>query len=174
MKYLIYIGIIITVASCNSSNNEVLNIKQYEGPVMEVYDIVDYYSDSAMVKIKIEAPVKLDFENGDYEFPKGIFIEFYDKNGEVTNTLKANYTQYNHETREYKATGDVVMKGLKNKEQLNTEELFWNPDEEIVYTDKFVRIETESQIVKGKGLHSNQDFTEWSIENSIGTINLDE
>jgi len=173
IRYILFLGIGLVVAACHSESNNVLNIPQYEGPTQEVYDVVHYYSDSAVVKLKIDAPVQLDFEDGDSEFPKGIFIEFYDKKGEVTNTLRANYCKYDHEEKVYKATGDVVMKALKTNEQLNTEELFWNPDKEIVYTEKFVRIETEDNIIKGNGLESNQDFTEWTIKNSVGTIALD-
>ncbi len=174
MNNLFILVVLLLLISCSGNNENILNIPEYEGPISEVYDATHYYSDSAVVKLKIETPVQWDFENGDQEFPEGIFIEFFDNLGQTTNTLRADHCKYTFEDKVYKATGNVVMKGIKTNEQLNTEELFWDMDKERVYTDKFVMIETENQIVKGNGLESNQDFTEWEIKNSVGTISLDD
>lgn len=147
---------------------------KYEGAIQEFHESSILYSDSAVVKLKVDTPSRYLFETGDEEFPEGIYIEFYDVEGEITNTLKADYCYYTHEERVYHATGDVVVKGLQTKEQLNTEELFWNPDTEKIYTDKFVRIETEGEITMGHGLEAAQDFSSYTIKESSGTITLDQ
>lgn len=170
------IGLALTaliMGACTSQNEELLKLPKYEGPVAETYDVSMLYSDSAVVKLKVEAPIRFAFENGDSEFPEGIYIEFYDNTGDTTNTLKANYCYYTAEENVYKATGDVIVKGLKNKEQLNTEELFWSPQREKIYTEKFVRIETENEITMGHGLEASQDFSTYTIKKSSGSISLD-
>ncbi len=174
IKYTLVILSIIALYSCSGGNENVLNAPVYEGPISEVYDAVNYYSDSAVVKLKIETPVRLNFENGDMEFPEGVFIEFYDKKGGMTNTLSSNHCYYTKEDNEYKATGNVEMVGLVSKEKLLTEELFWNIKEEKIYTDKFVMIETENQIVKGEGLEADQEFTTWTMKKTTGIIDMTE
>jgi len=170
---IIILGSIIWMA-CDDQNKNVLNVKEYEGPAVEVYDIVSYYSDSAQVKLKLETPVQLEFDNNDKEFPEGIYLEFYDEEGNITNTIVANYCYYKAKDELWKATGDVVVKSIINKEQLNTEELFWDPKKEIIFTEEFVRIESDKEIIMGHGLEADQDFSSYTIKKSTGTITLDE
>lgn len=174
MRLLAYIIFLLGLAACSSNNDELLNLPTYEGPIQEFHGSTILYSDSAVVKIKIDAPVRYDYESGDQEFAQGIYIEFYDVNGDLTNTLKADYCYYNSEEKVYRATGDVVVKGLETREQLNTEELFWNPETEKIYTEKFVRIETDGEITMGHGLEAEQDFSSYTIKKSSGSIRLNQ
>ena len=84
---------IIYLFSCEKAKNLVL--QEYNGPLLEQVDITILHSDSAQTTLKIQAPYELDFESGDKEFPKGIYVEFYDKgSGNITSTLKANKGYY--------------------------------------------------------------------------------
>lgn len=154
--------------------DESIAFEEYNGPVVEAEHVVTYYSDSARVTLKLEAAKQLEFDNGDREFPRGVYLEFYDKDGKISSTMRGDYCYYTQATGTYRASGDVVIKGVKKQEQLNTEELFWNQREETIYTDKFVRIEKDGEIHMGDGLEANQDFTEYSILKSRGSIYLDE
>ena len=66
------------------------------------------------------------------------------------------------------------MTNAESGETLNTEELHWNTSKGDVFTDKFVRIETEDQILTGVGLTAKQDFSRYVIKNPQGIFNLDE
>jgi LPS export ABC transporter protein LptC len=156
------------------SRNEAIAFEEYDGPIVEAENVVTYYSDSARVTLKLEAEKQLEFDNGDREFPKGVYLEFYDEDGNISSTMRSDYCYYTQATGIYKASGDVVIKGVKKEEQLNTEELFWNQREEKIHTDKFVRIEKDGEIHMGDGLEANQDFTEYSILKSRGSIYLEE
>ena len=148
-------------------------MEQYNGPLREVKDMVSYYSDSATMKLKMEAPILLEFESMDKEFPTGIYLEFYDKKGNIESTIEANYCYYYYSRNEYKATGDVVVKSIEPKQILSTEELFWNEKTAKIHTDKFVTIETEDQIMMGTGLEADQDFSTYTILKGSGNISLD-
>jgi LPS export ABC transporter protein LptC len=148
--------------------------EEYNGPVMEATNVTTYYSDSAHIKLKLITPLQLEFDNGDREFPKGLFLEFYESDGTTSSTLRADYCYFTQKDGLYKATGNVIVKGMKNNDQLDTEELFWNQKKEIVFTDKFVRIEKDGEIHMGDGLEAKQDFSEYSITHSRGNITLDE
>lgn len=159
--------------SC-SDTRSVDEMALYEGPILELTDIESYYSDSAVVRMKLVAPKQLEFENNDSEFPEGLYVEIYDKDGVISSTLEANYAyKYNKENK-WRALRNVIVKNIENDEQLHTEELFWEPQKELVYTNKFVRIETEDQILMGEGMEASQDFSWWRILDARGTISLDE
>lgn len=178
MRFLVFTSsVIIALAlfsKCGTKSDEVMEIQEYTGPVVEIGPAVTYYSDSAIVKLKMEAPRQLEFGTGDREFPEGIYLQFFDKLGAPTSTLKADYCYYTKKEDLYKATGNVVIQDVETNDKLNTEELFWNEKKGEVFTDKFVRIEKDGELHVGDGLEAKSDFSYWKILNSKGTISLNE
>ncbi|GJM59700.1 LPS export ABC transporter periplasmic protein LptC [Persicobacter diffluens] len=165
---------LLTLSACEEEKKDVNVFVSYEGPMMEADTILTYYSDSARLVLTLEADKQLEFESGDREFPEGLYLEFFNKEGEMEATLRCNYCYYEKEKMEYKAQGDVRVQNVESGEKLNTEELFWNPKTKKVYTEKFVRIESEGQILTGEGLDAAQDFSFYHIRTPKGTIELDE
>jgi LPS export ABC transporter protein LptC len=147
---------------------------KYSGPLIENKEVVTLFSDSAKLLIKLKAPVQQEFENGDGVFPKGLYVEFYEKPGQMTSTLKANYAKQDRNKDLYLARGNVVVNNIQKQEKLETEELYWNKNKEEIYTDKFVKITTAEEVITGKGLRANQDFSRYSITKVTGTFSLKE
>jgi LPS export ABC transporter protein LptC len=169
--YLLPLITIIALSSCGNKSNEALEFQEYNGPVIEIGPAVNYYSDSAVVKMRMEAPRQLEFGNGDREFPEGLYLEFFE-NGEMTSTLKADYCYYTKEDDLYKATGNVIIKRVSNGDRLDTEELYWSQKDEDVFTDKNVIIQQEGELIKGVGLEAKQDFSYYKILEVTGTLPL--
>ena len=139
-------------------------MEKYEGPMVESENVQILVSDSAVIKIKIEGAHSLQHQNGDLEFPKGMQATIYNKLGEPITKLTALQAFKNSGENIYRAVGDVFVTNLKKKETLRTEELFWDPDEEIIYTEKFVTIKTEDDLIPGEGLIAPQDFSTFEIK----------
>lgn len=168
-------SLLIIAAFACETEVEVKEVPQiYAGPLSKLYGATIIYSDSALLKAEVQAEEVLDLQNGDREVPQGMFITFYEKDGKVSATLRANYAYYYSEEDRWKATGNVVVNNIKNKETLKSEELYWEPKTENVYTDKFVRIETPGELMTGTGLKAKQDFSEWTLENPEGTIDVED
>jgi hypothetical protein len=60
----------------------------------------------------------------------------------------------------------------KNGEKLETEKLVWDESRHRIYTDAFVKITTAKEVIMGKGMESNQDFTKCEIKQVTGQIQL--
>jgi LPS export ABC transporter protein LptC len=116
----------------------------------------------------------LEFQNGDIELPEGIFLESFDDAGNLTSTLKANTAYYFKEEKKWRARGKVEVTNIEKKEQLNTEELFWNPDLKKIYTDKFVTIKEPTRLITGTGLDAAQDLSYYSIANITADLDVEE
>ena len=168
---LIVLFLSILAFSCGGRIGDAIEIQEYNGPVLETGHAINYYSDSAIVKMRMESPRQLDFGNGDREFPEGLYLEFYEK-GEMTSTLRADYCYYTAEDDLYKATGNVVIQRVDNNDRLDTEELFWNQRKEDVFTDKYVIIQQGGELMEGVGLEAKQDFSYYKILDPKGTILL--
>lgn len=133
------------------------------------------YTDSAQLKIILKANRMLLFDKSVsetfYIFPKGVFVTFFDDEEKISATLKANYgIRYDLSKRmEARYAVEVVNKeGTK----LETEKLIWNENTQRIYTDAFVKITTGKEIIMGKGMESNQDFTKYEIKQVTGQIQI--
>jgi LPS export ABC transporter protein LptC len=174
MKHFLIFVFIISTLACSSGLEENKNFEKYTGPTMVVDTVKILYSDSAKVRVIVNASKQYEYENGNREFPNDIFIEFYDPDGTMSSTLEANSAFYTKETNIYKAEGDVEVIGYIDPKKLNSEELYWEPEKEEIYTETFVRIQSEDQISTGTGLRAKQDFSSYRILKPSGTIYLDD
>lgn len=174
MRSIYNILIIALFASCSNTEQEIGDVKPYEGPINEAEDMVLFRSETATLRVKLITPHFQEFANGNKKFPKGLYMEFYDEDGMMTSTLKADEAQYFSEEDHWRGRGDVVIRNIENEQQLNTEELYWKPSEERMYTDKFVKISLPDQVLYGKGLEAKQDFSEYTIKQPEGEFYVDE
>lgn len=141
---------------------------KYEGPMMTTVDVVTLYSDSARIKVRLEGPLEEKYDGGDILYPKGLNVTFYEDNGQVASTLRANSGKYEQAKDRYVATGNVIVHNLENDQKLHTEELHWDKQKQTIFTEKQVRIETREEILTGEGLTAKQDFSRYKILKPTG------
>lgn len=146
----------------------------YEGPLREVENMSMFYSENRSVKVKMKAALVYEFVNGDQEFPKGIYLEFYNEFGQLESTLSANHAFYFKSEKQWRGRGDVVVKNISKQEQLNTEELFWKPEEERIFTEKFVTIRQQGDVIYGEGMEAKQDLSDFEIKRVTGDFEVKE
>jgi LPS export ABC transporter protein LptC len=164
--------LLVLLSFCKPSVKEIKKKVVYKGPMAETTNVSTLYSDSARLQIKLTAPLQLQYENQDGIYPKGIHMTFYDRKGQVTNTVRANFGKYDKQKDQYFIRGNVVLDNAVKKETLRTEELFWDKQTRKIHTDKFVTIQTETDILKGTGLTANQDFSDYKILKPTGIFSL--
>ena len=170
--FLSVLGCLLAL-SCNN-RKDLVDQKLYEGPLSSMDSINTLLSDSARLILHMKAPRQNDFENKDTEWPKGLFLESFGTGGQAKTIFKANYVYFTYEENLYRAEGNVIVQNLENGDELNTEELFWNPDDEEFYTEKFVTIRSDDEVHTGEGLKANQDFTSYRILKPTGSFVLEE
>lgn len=169
---LLVVIIVLLILSCKEKS-ELSVIVEYEGPITTLEGAEILHSDSAILTARVKTQKILQFENGDQEMPMGLHITFYDDLGNPNATLRSDYAFKDEEKNLWKATGAVELNNIKTGEKLNTEELFWDPPGEKIFTEKFVRIESEDQILLGEGLTADQDFSSYKLDKLTGEIVFD-
>lgn len=145
-----------------------------ESPVESTLNIEIIYSEDAVVRMMMKAPRMDRFEGEkDYiEMPQGLEVVFYDSLMRVTSSLSANYAISYNNNELVEARNDVVVINELN-ERLNTEYLVWDRRKEIIFSDKFVKITREDEVLYGDGLESDDRFTQWEILSPRGTFVID-
>lgn len=144
-------------------------------PTFSVYGFETTYSDSGKVMIELKSKEMSRFEgkNTKYdEYRYGFNVRFYDENDSLASTLRCSYARFIIEKELWEIKTDVEIDNIKRKEKVNTELLYWDMNKELVYSDKFVKITTEEEILMGDGFESNQDFSEWKILKPTGIISI--
>lgn len=173
MKYLLLVFLLLSIGLWSCGGNEDLaDLPPYQGPMMEADSIETLYSDSAVVRIRVEAPKQYEYENGNREFPAGIYIEFYEPDGAVSSTMEADKGYYFREKDRYTAVGNVVIDGVKDQNRLQTDTLHWSPPTQRIYTRARVMITERQDTLWGKGLEAKQDFSEYTILDPEGSTLL--
>lgn len=180
-KTIVIPAIIVGFTVFISCENDIEKVNQItrtsDMASMIVNNIETIYSDSGLVKVKLTAPKLLRFEKSENsydEYPDGLTVNFYDNNLNVTGILTCEYAKYFVDDNLWEAQKNVEAKNINTSEQLNTEKLFWDIEKELIYSDAFVRITTQDEVLFGNGFESNQDFSKWKILNPKGTININE
>ena len=174
------LALLTAVLSFTGCENDIEKINRLtEGstfPKVTGTNIEIIFSDSAKVRVQILSPELAqypDVERPYLEFPKGLEVFFYDDSMKIESSIRANYTIYYSEEKFWHATGDVVAQNLANGDQLNTEELFWDEEKELIYSNTFTKIQNEDGIFYGKnGFESNQNLNNWRLKGSSGTVNV--
>ena len=171
MKHSIPLIIVLAIsvlASCDKKENVTPVI--YNGPMREGENVTMLYAEKDLLKMKLIGKKVLEFENGDREFPEGLFLEFYNEQGKLTSTLTANHAYFFKREYQWRGRGHVEVKNLETHEQLNTEELYWKPDTKRIFTDAFVTIREAGDVVYGKGLNAAQDLSQYTLDNPTGNF----
>lgn len=171
---ILFLSLALLLASSCEQRKELLDQEEYGGPLSSLDSINTLLSDSARIVMHMKAARQNNYENADREWPEGLYLESFDKDGNVTSIFTSNYAYYDAEENLYRAEGNVVVRSNESGDELKTEELFWDPTEEKFYTDKFVTIVTEGEVHTGEGLNAKQDFTSYRILKPRGTFTLED
>ena len=100
-------------------------------------------------------------------------LTFFDNRGEFDGRLTAMNGYIRGDKALMIATDSVVFINRLDEELL-TEELIWEQDSAIVYTNKFVTINRAETVLYGTGLESDENFTNYVIKNPTGEFFIDE
>lgn len=174
---IVLILITAIMPSCKNDVQTVLSLDVVDTlPEMTARDIEIIYSERARVQIKLVSPylVSKTEEDEMLLFPKGFTVYFYDSAMNLQSTITADYGISYEKKKLMEARHNVVVENIGKGEKLNTEELFWDRAQQLIYSNKFVKLTTGEQVVTGDGLTSVEPFDELLIKNPEGLLEFKE
>lgn len=179
-RYLINCNAIILfgglfVISCSDETKE---LPTYEDNIDLTKDVaknvIIILSQRAKAQTKISAPILVRNENVIPPFAEmtlGLEAQFFDDTGRVTTHLTAQYARYYERQQNVILQKNVVVTN-SDSTVLKTEELIWNNQLELFYTDKPVHITRQGYVIMGTGLEANKDLTEVKITQQKSIIDV--
>lgn len=141
---------------------------------MTTKNISTLISDSGIVQYKIVAPLWEVWEELDtpyWSFPKGIYLQKYDPYFKVIATVAADSARFFKNQKIWKLDGRVELtqapQGL-----FQTEQLFWDQRRQVLYSDSFIHIETETHVLEGIGFESDEQLRSYRVIKPQGIFPL--
>jgi len=152
----------------------VLSAEALNVDVETTSDVELIYSDSAIISVIVKANTMLtNTKRGDLkqEFPDGVDVDFFDQYGRVQSELTCKKATRYERDKKIVMQDSVVWKSAKG-EVLDTEELIWDERSKKVYSDRFVKITTETDVINGYKFEADQGFTKWKIIRPQGEMGI--
>ncbi|WP_430820732.1 LPS export ABC transporter periplasmic protein LptC [Carboxylicivirga caseinilyticus] len=185
-KHIIYsassillLAVYVLSSSCSTNKPEEIQAisNREEIPSLVFRDLESVFTDSGRVQRRVITPEMKHFtyskDEARIEFPQGLNVITYNTDGSVKGQIKARHAIYYEKDELWELNNDVEAVSEKN-EILNTEQLFWDTKKEIIYSDKFVKITSESGIWMGTGFDADQNMDQWEIRDISGEMEFED
>lgn len=145
-------------------------------PSLHADSITTIVSDSGIIRYRITTPYWSIYDKTDtpyWDFPQGLRFERFDTHYNIDAEIQCEKGIYYSDLELWRLNGNVKAINL-NAEEFLTEELYWDQDNERVYSDSAITIIQKGQTIYGIGFQSNQTFTKYSIRQPKGAFPIDD
>ena len=155
-------AVAFVVYSCKGKLAEAESISLSETPVQKVNDMFIVQTENSIINVRAEAPLMERYERDtlSYElFPEGIAVYGYTEDGRLETEIvadNARHLKYKDGRESWEAFGNVVVKNLINQEIMETDTLYWDQENEKIYTHCYVRMYSPDGFMQGYGMESDQ------------------
>jgi LPS export ABC transporter protein LptC len=164
--------VVFLLFSCESNFKEVQKINFSEfSPSGEADDLNLKYTDSGAIKSVLISPKMLDYNGVNYpftEFPKGIHLTLFDKNGKQT-YIDAMYA-VSHKITNIIDLQNAVKISNQNGELLETEQLYYDQKNEWFFTEKKFKFTSPKGVSYGEGIDFSKDFKKVNSQKISGEL----
>lgn len=171
-------GLIISV-SFSACERKIDTIKKADVlllPSVTAKNSTTVFTDSGKVQLIMSFDKMESYTNVEQpysEFRSGIRVSFYEGKDNPVGTVYSKYAKYTEKKKLWELKDSVVVVNESN-DKLETEQLFWDQEKDLIYTDRFIKITNEDQTVMGTGFESDHRLTRRKIKNVTATIYLKE
>ena len=129
------------------------------------------YTDSGRITANLVSPKMLDYATVEYpftEFPKGIHLTLFDKNGKQT-YIDAKYA-ISHKATNLIDLQDNVKISNQAGDLLETEQLYYDQKNEWFFTEKKFKFTTPKGVSYGEGIDFSKDFKKVNSQKISGEV----
>jgi LPS export ABC transporter protein LptC len=128
-----------------------------------------YLYDRHLVTTSIQAALLRKYEDRDSTMGYKLDIDMFDSTGAVVSELVGDSGLIREQTNDLHIYGHVVA--VTENGRLETDSLYYNPRTNKIYTDAFVELTRDEDVITGWGLEANRDLTRVTVKRQVsGTI----
>lgn len=173
------LAVAFVIYSCKGKLGEAADLKLDETPVQTVRDMFIVQSENGKLKMRASADLMEKYERDTLSFelfPEGFSVYGYTDEGLLETEIvadNARHLKYEDGRETWEAYGNVVVKNLIKQETIETDTLYWDQENEKIYTHCYVKIYSPDGFMQGYGMESDQrarDHILYRPFNSYGIV----
>lgn len=156
----------MAAAGCNGLPRANPMRSQGEMPDQEVTDFVLTETDAGHPQWTLYAKWAATYTARNVVVARDIRVDFFDEQGARSSELTAREGEIQQATRDMTARGDVVLRTTEGT-RMTTEELHFGNREQLITSDKLVRVEDKGNTLEGVGFSSDPDLKRFEFRSRI-------
>lgn len=123
--------------ACENDENVLRERTKKRMGVDEAQKVELLYSQSGQVRSRLTAPVMLRYQDTlpRVEFPNSLHIDFFDSTMQIESVVDAKYGRYIEGQNKAYLRDSVVAIQLTKQDTIRCEELWWDQNKQLFYTD---------------------------------------
>jgi LPS export ABC transporter protein LptC len=175
---LILLAFAFFMSACKPNNPE--DIKA----ISDREDLPNFYfkelnaiaTDSGSLKYRLIAAEVLQFDSKEeptIDFPYGLHYYIYGANEEIEAQIKCNYAIHYQRTEIWELRNDVEIVNVSGN-VVNTELLYWDTKDKRIYSDEFVKITTNDDVLTGYGFETDEQISVYTIKKASGDFKIED
>jgi LPS export ABC transporter protein LptC len=144
-------------------------------PGMYTDSVTTLISDSGRIRYRVISQVWEIYDKAAepyWYFPKKVYFERFNDQLKTESLVQCDTAKYFTRRKMWELKKKVKLINLKG-ETFETALLYWDQRQQRIYSDSFIRIEQEDQILTGYGFESNEQLTVYRIFKPEGFFPLD-
>lgn len=160
------------LSGCENEQKDINALIEKRVMKEEGIDIESYLSQQGVLKARLTAPLMVRYQTDTAyaEFPKTLYVEFYDDSVMVESWLTAKYGKYYEQLNKVFLRDSVVVINREG-DTLRTPELWWDQNLQKFYTDKPAKLDgPDKHLIGNDGLDATQDLRSIIFKAPTGTF----
>jgi LPS export ABC transporter protein LptC len=156
------LAVAFVVISCKEKLDVAQALDLDNTPMQIVDDMFIVHTENGILQMRVEAPLMERYKKDtvEYElFPKGLAVYAYTDEGLFETQIlsdNAKHQKFSDGRETWAAFGNVVVKNLIEQQTMETDTLYWNQQDEKLYTDCYVKMYSPDGFMQGYGMESDQ------------------
>ena len=133
-------------------------------PSLTAKGFITVLNDSGLVQLIMTSPLAEQYDKVDpqwVEFRLGIKVDIYNGKENPVAIVTSKYAKCT-DNNLWELRDSVVVINESN-EKLETEVLYWNQEKDRIYTDRFVKMTSEDEVIQGIGFESDSHLSRRKI-----------
>jgi len=170
--------VILFFVACSGNKPKLVDdvvVDRTQVPRLKVDSVTTLVSDSGVTRYRITAPKWYVYDRAAepyWDFPEGLHFDRFDPFYNVDAQIDCKRARF-YEVKKLWVLNDSVKAINLQGEKFETQELAWNQQTEIIYSDSLVIITQKDKRIIGLGFESNQTMTRYTIRKPQGIIPID-
>jgi LPS export ABC transporter protein LptC len=171
------VALMLVSAACDSDKLQYVRKfgDRAKVPGMFTDSVTTLISDSGRIRYRVISEVWKVYDKATepyWYFPKKVYFERFDDSLRTESMVQSDTARYYTRRRMWELRKNVKLINLKG-EKFETSLLYWDQRAQRIYSDSFIRIEQEDQVLTGYGFESNEQMTVYKIFKPTGFFPAD-